>query len=197
MVHTTGKRAHYGDRMNQVPTKRRRRKQYGKADNVSRNGAAGTICLTACDGLTSSSPSSDFLKEPQLTQFADAGLSTISPTQLSQSISDEIDRLRRCKQLSSSMRAVERMQDSESGSSDMDVEWQPQRPDSSEEVLFTFKDVQLICERVLKEHEDEMREKYDAVLNNKLAEQYVCCLKFTHEQLSSFNSIGAAPSLSQ
>uniref|UniRef100_A0A1B0G9U0 Akirin n=1 Tax=Glossina morsitans morsitans TaxID=37546 RepID=A0A1B0G9U0_GLOMM len=96
-------------------------------------------------------------------------------------IRDEINRLHRCKQLPFSMRAVEHMQDSDSGSSDMDVEWPPQRPDSSEKALFTFKEVQLICECVLKEREDELREKYDAILSNKLA-------------ISSFNSIGAAPS---
>uniref|UniRef100_A0A1B0ACT6 Uncharacterized protein n=1 Tax=Glossina pallidipes TaxID=7398 RepID=A0A1B0ACT6_GLOPL len=125
MNNTTVKRALDWGPMNQVPTKRRRRNRYGKADNVSHCGAAG--------------------------------LSRISSTQLSQSIRDEVNRLHRCKQLPSSMRAVERIQDSNSDSSDMNVEWQPQRPDSPEEVLFTFKDVQLICERVLKEREYAMR----------------------------------------
>ena len=39
----------------------------------------------------------------------------------------------------------------------------------SNKPLFTLKQVQLICERMLKERERELREEYDKVLNTKLA----------------------------
>lgn len=49
--------------------------------------------------------------------------------------------------------------------------------------LFTFRQVSLICERMLREREDEVKEHYDKVLNCKLAEQYEAFLKFNHDQL--------------
>uniref|UniRef100_A0A1A9VSZ4 Akirin n=1 Tax=Glossina austeni TaxID=7395 RepID=A0A1A9VSZ4_GLOAU len=181
MNYTTRKRALDRDPMDQVPNKRRRLNRYGKVVDVARYRAAGTTCQTDCDALNRSSSSSGFVEEFQLSQSADAGISTISPIQLSQNIRDAINRLHRCKQLSFSMRAVESMQDLKSDTSDMDVKWPPRRPDSFENLLFTFEDVQLICERTLKERENELREKYDEVLNNKLVEQYDFFAKFTHK----------------
>ena len=35
--------------------------------------------------------------------------------------------------------------------------------------LFTLKQVQLICERMLKDHEKQLQEEYDKVLNQKLS----------------------------
>ncbi|KAL3881584.1 hypothetical protein ACJMK2_028005 [Sinanodonta woodiana] len=49
--------------------------------------------------------------------------------------------------------------------------------------LFTFKQVSLICERMLKDRETQIREEYDSVLTSKLAEQYEAFLKFNHDQL--------------
>lgn len=52
--------------------------------------------------------------------------------------------------------------------------------------------VQMICERMLKEREEKLREQYDAVLNNKLAEQYDAFVKFTYDQIQ--RRYEAAPS---
>ncbi|XP_076444927.1 akirin-2-like [Babylonia areolata] len=49
--------------------------------------------------------------------------------------------------------------------------------------LFTFRQVSLICERLIREREEEVNEQYDKVLNCKLAEQYESFLKFNHDQL--------------
>lgn len=75
----------------------------------------------------------------------------------------------------------------------------PRRPDSPpslvrhpEKALFTFKQVQLICERMLKEREEALREQYDAVLTTKLAEQYDAFVKFTYDQIQ--RRYEAAPS---
>lgn len=52
----------------------------------------------------------------------------------------------------------------------------------------------LICERMLKERETEIREEYDRVLTLKLAEQYDAFVKFTHDQLQKRFEANAAPS---
>lgn len=52
--------------------------------------------------------------------------------------------------------------------------------------------VQLICESMLKEREDNLREQYDAVLTTKLAEQYDAFVKFTYDQIQ--RRFEAAPS---
>ncbi len=42
-------------------------------------------------------------------------------------------------------------------------------PSKKDAPLFTFKQVSLVCERMLKEREDEIRQEYDQVLSCKLA----------------------------
>jgi len=116
---------------------------------------------------------------------------------MAENIREEIRRLNRRKQLSfGSSHAVEQMQDSESSGSEMGAE-SPRRPDTPpaknpEMALFTFKQVQMICERMLKEREEKLREQYDAVLNTKLAEQYDAFVKFTYDQIQ--RRYEAAPS---
>lgn len=61
----------------------------------------------------------------------------------------------------------------------------------SNKPLFTLKQVQLICERMLKERERELREEYDKVLNTKLAEQYDAFVKFSYDQVQ--RRLGEAP----
>ena len=41
----------------------------------------------------------------------------------------------------------------------------------------------LICERLVREREEALREEYDQVLTNKLAEQYDAFVKFTYDQI--------------
>lgn len=43
--------------------------------------------------------------------------------------------------------------------------------------------VNQICERMLKEREQSIREQYDKILTQKLSEQYDAFVKFTHEQI--------------
>lgn len=103
---------------------------------------------------------------------------------------------------------LERMQDSESSGSEMGSEsprsvytpplqhhQHPGSPSSSlsgpkqqqqqqqDKALFTFKQVRLICERMLREQEDTLREEYNSILMNKLAEQYDIFVKFTYDQI--------------
>ncbi|XP_077367329.1 akirin-2 [Festucalex cinctus] len=56
-------------------------------------------------------------------------------------------------------------------------------PTRKEQPLFSLRQVGMICERLLKEREDKIREDYDEILTMKLAEQYDAFVKFTHDQL--------------
>ncbi|RWS17162.1 Charged multivesicular body protein 1b-like protein [Dinothrombium tinctorium] len=56
-------------------------------------------------------------------------------------------------------------------------------PTRRDQPLFTFRQVGIICERLMKERESQMRDEYDSVLNTKLAEQYDTFVKFTYDQI--------------
>jgi len=58
--------------------------------------------------------------------------------------------------------------------------------------LFTYRQVSLYCERMLKEREDQIRQQYDQVLSAKLAEQYESFLKFNYDQIQ--RRMGEQPS---
>uniref|UniRef100_A0A674B9M6 Akirin 1 n=1 Tax=Salmo trutta TaxID=8032 RepID=A0A674B9M6_SALTR len=48
---------------------------------------------------------------------------------------------------------------------------------------FTLRQVSYLCERLLKDHEEKIREEYEQILNTKLAEQYESFVKFTQDQI--------------
>nr|XP_033794332.1 akirin-2-like [Geotrypetes seraphini] len=56
-------------------------------------------------------------------------------------------------------------------------------PVKKEQPLFTLRQVGMICERLLKECEERVREEYEEILTTKLAEQYDAFVKFTHDQI--------------
>ncbi|RVE62926.1 hypothetical protein OJAV_G00162640 [Oryzias javanicus] len=56
---------------------------------------------------------------------------------------------------------------------------------------FTLRQVSLLCERLLKDHEEKIREEYEQILNTKLAEQYESFVKFTQDQI--MRRYGARP----
>lgn len=66
-------------------------------------------------------------------------------------------------------------------------------PVRRDQPLFTFRQVGLICERMMKERESQIREEYDHVLSTKLAEQYDTFVKFTYDQIQK-RFEGATPS---
>lgn len=150
-------------------------------------------------GPSSSTPSNSpaLLIEPTPSPFFDATQPKLTPEKISQTIRDEIRRLHRRRQLRYAAN-TERMHDSESSGSEMGPD-SPRRCESPPNLLknpemavFTFKQVQMICERMIKDREQSLIEQYDAVLNTKLAEQYDAFIKFTYDQIQS--RIDAAPS---
>lgn len=56
---------------------------------------------------------------------------------------------------------------------------------------FTLRQVGYLCERLLKDHEEKIREEYEKILNTKLAEQYESFVKFTQDQI--MRKYGARP----
>lgn len=49
--------------------------------------------------------------------------------------------------------------------------------------LFSIEQVSQICEKMIKEREEYLKEQYDVILSEKLNEQYSTFVKFTHEQI--------------
>lgn len=144
--------------------------------------------------------SSELMNEPKISAFAESDFKRLIPEKLAQNINAQKSRKRRREQFTSN--DFERMQDSESSGSEMSAEIDsprsmtssPRNPRNTEKGLFTYKEVQMICERMLKEQEDNLREQYDAVLTTKLAEQYDVFVKFTYDQIQKRYDSATAPS---
>lgn len=119
----------------------------------------------------------------------------LTPEKMAANIREEIRRLHRRKQLHFNP---------QSDSSDMEGPASPSNPSCSnsyscsssnkEKPLFTFRQVGLICERMLKEQETQIREEYDQILNMKLSEQYDAFVKFTYDQIQKRFESAAVPS---
>lgn len=204
MACATLKRSVDWESMNQRPPKRRRCNPFGQSGSSA--SPSSSPSTRDRDGPSTSSglphtPSNRFAKDnTEPSPFSEASLAKMSPDKMAENLCNEIKRLHKRKQLPITSAALERMQDSESSGSEMGPE-SPRRPDSppnlslmrhGEKALFTFKQVQLICESMLKERENQLRELYEGVLTTKLAEQYDAFVKFTYDQIQ--RSYEAAPS---
>ncbi|KAB0795931.1 hypothetical protein PPYR_09992 [Photinus pyralis] len=108
--------------------------------------------------------------------FPDVATKKLTPEYMAASIQAELKRLHRRKQLQYSAYASDG-----SSSGGEQVEGAPSRP--KDRALFTFKQVGLICERMMREREVEIREEYDNVLTAKLSEQYDAFVRFTYDQI--------------
>ncbi|XP_034109455.1 akirin [Drosophila sulfurigaster albostrigata] len=202
MACATLKRALDWESLNQRPTKRRRCVPYGQsAGNSPSRGGQPTVDGATNSPSTTGMPSNRFAKDStEPSPFSESALAKMSPDKMAENLCNEIKRLHKRKQLPITSSALERMQDSESSGSEMGPE-SPLRPDSppshmmrhhNEKALFTFKQVQLICEGIVKDREDQLRERYESVLTTKLAEQYDAFVKFTYDQIQ--RRYEAAPS---
>ncbi|EDV97056.1 akirin [Drosophila grimshawi] len=206
MACATLKRASDWESLNQRPNKRRRCNPFGqsRSNSPSRNSNNGN---SNSDGnnsstTTTTTPSNRYAKgSTEPSPFSESALAKMSPDKMAENLCNEIKRLHKRKQLPITSAALERMQDSESSGSEMGPE-SPHRPDSppnhlmmrqhGDKTLFTFKQVQLICADMIKEREDQLRERYECVLTTKLAEQYDAFVKFTYDQIQ--RRYEAAPS---
>jgi hypothetical protein len=144
-----------------------------------------------------SSPTIPPTREDKISPFILAG-PRLSPDQIQSTIREEMRRFHRRKQLNfgesvhissgpSSPNSPNEFAETPSGFSSTS---QP----SKEKALFTFKQVGLICERMLRDQEIQIREEYEQALTAKLAEQYDTFVKFTHDQIQKRFEGSAAPS---
>lgn len=52
-----------------------------------------------------------------------------------------------------------------------------------EPLVLTIRQTQIICEKLIKDREQKLREEYDRILLSKLAEQYDTFVKYTHDHI--------------
>ncbi|XP_015784770.1 akirin-2 isoform X1 [Tetranychus urticae] len=128
----------------------------------------------------------------------------LSPETIASNIKDEMKRLQNRKQLyySNSGNQLMSSPNSESNSNENEASTSSEgqsflglrSPSRRDQPLFTFRQVTIICERLLKERETSIREEYDRVLSSKLAEQYDTFVKFTYDQIQKRFENGTTPS---
>ncbi|XP_067676053.1 akirin-2-like [Haliotis asinina] len=153
----------------------------------------GTPKRRRCMPMTLS-PSTPPTKAHQLnpSPFADVTPKYTSE-QIAASISLEIKKMQRRRQLqypgstspphpSMDMPSTSGMESPTSANSQSSL-YNALSPSKKDVPLFTFRQVSMICERMVKDREDQIREEYNSVLTNKVAEQYEAFLKFNHDQL--------------
>ncbi|XP_011300516.1 akirin-2 [Fopius arisanus] len=153
-------------------------------------------CVPMCvsPGTSSQSP-----RQQNPSPFGEVA-AKLTPEKMAANIREEIRRLHRRKQLHFNPQGGN---GSSGDSSDMEGPASPagcgasgysQSHSGKEKPLFTFRQVGLICERMLKEQETQIREEYDQILNMKLSEQYDAFVKFTYDQIQKRFESAAAPS---
>lgn len=141
-----------------------------------------------CAPLSPSGPSPQKYLRMEPSPFGEVS-SRLTAEQILFNIKQEYKRMQKRRHLESSF------QQTEPGSSEGQPQtFLPSGPTSAgtstsssqlrkEQPLFTLRQVGMICERLLKEREDKVREEYEEILTTKLAEQYDAFVKFTHDQI--------------
>uniref|UniRef100_A0A1A7WWK1 Akirin-2 n=1 Tax=Iconisemion striatum TaxID=60296 RepID=A0A1A7WWK1_9TELE len=114
--------------------------------------------------------------------------SRLTTEQILHNIKQEYKRLQKRRHLDSAFQQAEvccpvELQNTQAGSPLPGTSLGASSPNRKEQPLFSLRQVGMICERLLKEREDKIREEYDEILTTKLAEQYDAFVKFTHDQL--------------
>uniref|UniRef100_A0A672KAC0 Akirin 1 n=1 Tax=Sinocyclocheilus grahami TaxID=75366 RepID=A0A672KAC0_SINGR len=127
----------------------------------------------------------------------------LTPEQIFQNIRQEYNRYQRRRQLEGAFNQTEPCSSTDIQSSSPALT-SPSSPtgQSTQDImssgfrlkdqpLFTLRQVGYLCERLIKDHEEKMREEYEQILNTKLAEQYESFVKFTQDQI--MRRYGARP----
>ncbi|XP_076837732.1 akirin-1 [Brachyhypopomus gauderio] len=119
----------------------------------------------------------------------------LTPEQIFQNIRQEYSRYQRRRQLEGAFNQTE-ASGAADGASPCPVLTSPSSPSGAsllkkDQPTFTLRQVGYLCERLLKDHEEKIREEYEQILNTKLAEQYESFVKFTQDQI--MRRYGARP----
>ncbi|XP_014251172.1 akirin-2 [Cimex lectularius] len=119
----------------------------------------------------------------------------MTPEMMAAGIREEIRRLHRRRQLHFNPHQEVQSDSSDSAGSPSSSTFATTYSSSTrDKPLFTFRQVGMICERMLSERETQLREEYDRILNLKLSEQYDAFVKFSNDQLHRHFELSAAPS---
>ncbi|XP_065838009.1 akirin-2-like [Oscarella lobularis] len=121
--------------------------------------------------ILSQTASPDIMAQSQCSTFAQATTPT-RPDELTSSIRSEWKRLARRRKILES----DEIDESPSGAP-------VDESRTKEPAIFTLKQVKMIIERLWKEREQHIREEYEKVLSEKLAEQYESFVKFSQDHL--------------
>ncbi|KAJ0179683.1 hypothetical protein K1T71_004274 [Dendrolimus kikuchii] len=154
------------DSMSQMPAKRRRCSPFA-ANSSTSPGTRVSESRPSAFGESVSAPAK------------------LTPERVAREICDQIKRLQRRRQL----RLASGVAASCSSSSGSEGDTSP--PHHSvhntqkvhQRALFTFKQVRMICERMLRDQEVALRTEYESVLSSKLAEQYEAFVRFNLDQV--------------
>ncbi|KAM3934140.1 akirin-1 [Leptodactylus fuscus] len=140
-------------------------------------GSPATPSAQRC-GLRQESQAGQQSSLPQL-----GGDCRLTPEQIFQNLRQEYTRYHRRRQLEGAFSHSEAGQSSEVQTSSSLTA--PSSPGSmkKDQPTFSLRQVGILCERLLKDHEDKIREEYEQILNTKLEEQYESFVKFTHDQI--------------
>ncbi|MEQ2175904.1 Akirin-1, partial [Goodea atripinnis] len=113
--------------------------------------------------------------------------------QIFQNLRQEYSRIQRRRQLEGAFNQTEACSSSDtpSPSSSLNAPSSPPGASRKDQPSFTLRQVSCLCERLLKDHEEKIREEYEQILNTKLAEQYESFVKFTQDQI--MRRYGARP----
>lgn len=151
-------------------------------------------CTPMCVSPTSSSPPP--------AKKSNFDVPKMTPDEMAANIRFEIERLKRRGHVNTqmSMSPSHSSEGSNSDSEGMPMSPEPQNEQRAldekprKKALFTYKQVQRICARVVKEREDQLRQEYDEILNSKLNEQYETFLRFSRDQIQRHFSPESTPS---
>lgn len=119
------------------------------------------------------------------------GESRLTPEQIFQNLRQEYSRIQRRRQLEFNQSEACSSTEAHSPSSALTAPSSPPGASRKDQPSFTLRQVSYLCERLLKDHEDKIREEYEQILNIKLAEQYESFVKFTQDQI--MRRYGARP----
>uniref|UniRef100_A0A8C7MBQ9 Akirin 1 n=2 Tax=Oncorhynchus kisutch TaxID=8019 RepID=A0A8C7MBQ9_ONCKI len=132
-------------------------------------------------------PSSHSMSPPAM-----GGEHRLTPEQIFQNICQEYSRYQRRRQLEGAFNQSEAACSStDAPSSSLTAPSSPPGASRKDQPSFTLRQVSYLCERLLKDHEEKIREEYEQILNTKLAEQYESFVKFTQDQI--MRRYGARP----
>ncbi|KAG8009862.1 hypothetical protein GBF38_013918 [Nibea albiflora] len=95
----------------------------------------------------------------------------LTPEQIFQNLRQEYSRIQRRRQLEGAFNQTEACSSSDapSPSSSLNAPSSPPGASRKDQPSFTLKQVSYLCERLLKDHEEKIREEYEQILNTKLA----------------------------